>query len=94
MSHGQPGDNQNHERAEKVSPSDRAEKRASQKAGGEASGSMEDLNKSVVANIQEKRASRSSGATKDGFVSADSLLPKEKKQKRIEQKTEENPEQK
>ena len=94
MSHGQHGDNQNHERAEKVSPSDRAEKRASQKAGGEASGSMEDLNKSVVANIQEKRASRSSGATKDGFVSADSLLPKEKKQKRIEQKTEEKPEQK
>lgn len=89
MSHGQPGDNQNHEKSEKVSPSDRAEKRASQKAGCEASGGIEDHNKTVVAEVLKKRATRISGATKDGFTSADSLLPKEKsKHEKLEHKPE------
>lgn len=77
MSQSQPGDNQNPEKAEKFSPSDRAEQRASQKAGGEASGGMEDLNKSIAAEVLRKRTTRVSGATKDGFTSADSLLPQE-----------------
>ena len=89
MTHGQPSDNQTH-KLEKESQSDRTEKRAVQKAGGEAANGMEAHNKNIVLEVQQKRASRSSGATKDGFTSADSLLPK--RQKRAEQTAEEKQE--
>lgn len=78
MTHnGNDGGENKPERVEKARPSDRSEKRAEQKASGEASAGMEDHSKTVAADVLRKRATRVSGATKDGFTSADSLLPKE-----------------
>lgn len=58
----------------KTSAGDRAEKKSS----SEAAKDMEAHNKTLTAQVQEKRQSRKSGATASGFKSADSLLPVEK----------------
>lgn len=56
---------------------DRVERKSEHKASSEASGGMVEHNKTIVKDIQEKRETRKSGATKNGFHSADSLLPHE-----------------
>ncbi|MBX9724798.1 MAG: hypothetical protein K2X81_25560 [Candidatus Obscuribacterales bacterium] len=56
---------------------DRVERKTEHKTSVEASGGMVEHNKTIVKEIEEKRLSRKSGATKNGFHSADSLLPHE-----------------
>lgn len=73
---------ENHQEGDHKQPAperqaDRVERKSEHKASAEASGGMVEHNKTIVKEIEEKRQTRKSGATKNGFHSADSLLPLE-----------------